>query len=280
MTINYPTEVTTKRAYVYFTEINLISELGGWFGLLFGFSIFDLCCFFFNFLTRNPSLKINWILNKPAILKIIIALICSSIVWWQLSVCLCKYISNPISTNIVIGKPDEKLGVSITFCYKGFGYQGPGLDTFYSEEEKNQTFIGRLDFSFIKTLDIQYTRSSIWESYWNQRSTNDLFKEFLEPYPDLLFCNSLEVPERISRLRITEANTKNLLIFVHGTGIFTIPGRRAALSQEAKAGIFVYNIGLEYSYSLSTEEHYCETDFNKYPDIRKAATMAKVNNTN
>ena len=67
LTINYPTEVTTKRAYVYFTEINLISELGGWFGLLFGFSVFDLCCFFFDFLTRNLSLKINWILNKPAI---------------------------------------------------------------------------------------------------------------------------------------------------------------------------------------------------------------------
>ena len=124
----------------------------------------------------------------------------------------------------------------------------------------------------------------MWENHWNQRSTStndaDLFKEFLEPYPDLLFCNSLEVPERISRLRIADANTKNLLIFVHGTGIFTIPGRRAALSQEEKAGIFVYNIGLEYSYSLSTQEHYCETDFNKYPDIRKAATMAKVNNTN
>ena len=67
---------------------------------------------------------------------------------------------------------------------------------------------------------------------------------------------------------------------MHGTGIFTIPGRRAALTQEAEAGIFVYNIGLEYSYSLSTEEHYCETDYDKYPDMMKAANIAKGNVTN
>ena len=46
------------------------------------------------------------------------------------------------------------------------------------------------------------------------------------------------------------------------------------------AGIFVYNIGLEYSYSLSTEEHYCETDYDKYPDMMKAANIAKGNVTN
>ena len=280
LTINYPKEVKTKMTYVYYTGINLISELGGWFGLLFGSSVFDLFCVFI--LTMNLTFKTHGLLRKSTLLKMIIALLCSSIVWWQLSVCLTKYLANPISTNIVIGKPDDFLGVSVTFCYKGFGYQGSGFDTFYSEEETINKFVGRLDFSFIKALDIQFIRSSKWVNYWNQGSTNDkeLFKEFLEPYPDLLFCNSWEVPERISRLRISEANTKNLLIFVHGSGIFTIPGRRAALTQEAMAGIFVYNIGLEYSYSLSTEEHYCETDYSMYPDIRKAATIAKASNTN
>ena len=67
---------------------------------------------------------------------------------------------------------------------------------------------------------------------------------------------------------------------MHGTGIFTKLGRRATLTQEAYAGIFVYNIGLEYSHSLSTEEYFCETDYKKYPDIMKAATIAKGHITN
>ena len=68
---------------------------------------------------------------------------------------------------------------------------------------------------------------------------------------------------------------KNLLIFVHGTRMFTQAELRADLEREEESGIFSYNIELEYITSLSTKDNYCEEDYDKYPDNMRAATLAK-----
>ena len=58
--------------------------------------------------------------------------------------------------------------------------------------------------------------------------------------------------------------------------MFTSTGMRATLKAEKENGIYVYNLGVAYTESLSTETNYCETDLQMYPDNLQAATLAKM----
>ena len=153
--------------------------------------------------------------------KIILALGCFICVSWQLSVCIKKYLSNPISTSLSFGKLDDETDITVTFCYKGFGTQGTGFHSFYEVNKSSKSFLGHLDKSFIRSLDVQLKEHTKWHDTWNQSSGNDeeMFSAFIQPYPDLGYCNSWTIPKQVSRFRIKEAATKNLMIYVHGPDI-------------------------------------------------------------
>ena len=219
------------------------------------------------------------ITSGSLIIKTIIALACLRCVGWQFSVCLEKYLSNPISTSISFGKLEDKIDITLTFCYKGFGTNhGTGFHNFYEVNISSNVFLGRRTKSFIQSLDVWQKESSKWQVIWNESSVNDaeIFATFVQPYPDLSYCNSWTIPRRVSKFRINEATTENIFIYVYGPDMFTSTGMRAALKAEKGNGIYIYNLGLEFTESLSTETNYCETDRQMYPDNLKAATLVKM----
>ena len=159
-----------------------------------------------------------------------------------------------MSTSLSFGKQENNNGIIVSLCYKGFGFPDHAFDKFYAVNASKTIFLGRLDNSFIHSLDVQHQGLTDWDVVWNQSSADErrLFSEFIEPFPDNLYCNSWLIPKQVSKLRINEATTKNLFIYVHGADMFTQTGMRAELRNDGHDGIFIYNLGLEYSESLST----------------------------
>ena len=276
--IEFPQIVTAKATFLSYTSINMVSELGGWFGLLFGISIFDICCFTFDILLKMLRKSVSFVENWLLLIKIVIALICICCVGWEFVICLLKYLSNPISTNLVIGKMENSIGITFTLCHKGFGIKGSDFERIYTTKENGDIFLGRLSDSFIESLEIQHKSSFTWQVIWNQSSANDvdIFSEFIVPYQDLLYCNSWGIPQNISKFRINSATTKNLVMYLHSTGMFTEPGMRAILKpDDDNTGIQVYNIGLQFSESLSSDQDYCEMNQANFPDNKRAAALAE-----
>ena len=211
-----------------------------------------------------------------SILKVLISMTCYSCVAWQFIICFARYLSYPVSTSIAIGKSTENLGLVLTFCYKGFTNHGVGFKNFYEEGMENGKFLGRLDKSFIRTLDFQFKDSDIWINAWNDKSTEDedLFTTFLEPYPDLLYCNSWTIPKGTGKIRVAEANTDNLYMFVHGCDMFSLASMRGSLQRKSLNGIYIFNTDIEITKTLSKETNPCEMNPAQYPDFMRGKYLA------
>ena len=151
---------------------------------------------------------------------------------------------------------------------KGFGFK-----TYYEEKKETGKFLGRLPDSFIRSLDFQLAGSNNWMNAWNENVEDDeeVFSSFIEPYPDLLYCNSWMIPAGVYQVRIAEANRKNLHIFVHGLDLFSLSAMRGALEAEKENGVSIFNFNVEIIKSLSTEKNPCETNPIRYPDYMRGA---------
>ena len=64
-------------------------------------------------------------------------------------------------------------------------------------------------------------------------------------------------------------------MYLHGTNMFTETSMRAAIRPNDDNGMYVYNIGLQFSESLSSYQDYCESNPTKFPDNMRAAIMAE-----
>ena len=119
--------------------------------------------------------------------------------------------------------------------------------------------------------------SNMWVNAWTKESCDDadIFKHFIQPFPDRMFCSSWPIPVGVSQIRIVEASKKNLEIFVHGQDMFSLTAMRGSLKLEKENGVFVFNIQIDKSISLSTESNKCETSRAQYPDNMQGAALAK-----
>ena len=229
--INFPQKITLKKSVVAYSGINLVSEIGGWFGIVLGLSILDTAMQISVVIVGKLTPIYNNTSCQYFTLKMLITLSCYSCVAWQLILCSIRYRSSPTTTSITLADTSDHLtGLALTFCLKGFTQHGFGFESFYTEGNDNGKFLGRVQES-IKSLEYQFSGSNTWITSWNQESLDDeeKFTSFVEPYPDRMYCNSWVVPEETSQMRINVANSKNLDIFVHGENMFSLTSMRATL---------------------------------------------------
>ena len=167
----------------------------------------------------------------------------------------------------------------ITFCNKGFGYRRDnGFGEYYADINHKVQFIGRKKQSFIKNLDIQYYGSYEWNVFWNHSSVKDekLFKSFLHPYPDLLFCQSWKIPRKVRRIRIKNITMNTHDIYIHSKDSFSVMSMRATVPKFRDSGEYTLNLDIEMTSALTTNDNYCETNEIFYPDNLKSGTLAKL----